>query len=189
MSTSGQKFIFKIIVSGDSGVGKTSLMKKFTQGSFDKKYNVNTIGAQFSEYEKDIENDSVRLAFWNIAGSDDFIYLYPSFYKNTHAAIIVYSLEDNELGYESFNHIETWYNNIVKYCGQISIFLFANKVDLIDESKLDEVKLKEMVKRYDFVNYYKTSSLKGESVIEAFDTIIGILYNKYKKNQLLEEIK
>jgi small GTP-binding protein len=179
MSDYGQKFRFNIAVVGDEGVGKTSLMKKFTQGSFKKDY-VKTIGAQFSVYDKVMGMDYVRLIFWNIAVQDTFHFLRPSFYHNKHAAIIVYSLEDNEKGKKSFQHIELWLDDIIKFSGKIPVIFFANKVDLIDESKLDEKKIKELVKNLNFISYYKTSSIKGGNVIEAFDTIIDFLYNTHK---------
>ena len=122
-----QKFRFKISVIGDSQVGKTSLMKKFTKGSFSKNYS-KTIGASFSKYEKEIEGDEIRLLFWNIAGQDEFHFLRPAFYKESGAAIIVFSLEDNIRGEESFNHIPDWRRRILKHCGDIPVYLFANKL-------------------------------------------------------------
>ena len=58
-------FVFKITVIGDGAVGKTSLIKKYTKGSFQKDY-IKTLGAQFSKYDEDIEGESCRLFFWDI---------------------------------------------------------------------------------------------------------------------------
>ncbi|MFW9878277.1 MAG: GTP-binding protein, partial [Candidatus Thorarchaeota archaeon] len=91
-----EEFRFKIVVVGDGAVGKTSLIKKFTKGTFEKDY-IKTIGAQFSKYNKKFNGDIVRLLFWDIAGQDDFNFLHHLFYKESKAAIIVYSLEENEL--------------------------------------------------------------------------------------------
>ncbi|MFX1552002.1 MAG: GTP-binding protein, partial [Promethearchaeota archaeon] len=93
MSSSGAKFNFKITVVGDGRVGKTSLIQKFTQGGFQKDY-IRTIGAQFSVFSKKINEDNIKLLFWDIAGQDNFNFLRPSFFKNSRAAIIVYSLEE-----------------------------------------------------------------------------------------------
>ena len=71
MSDIGKKFRFKITVIGDGMVGKTSLIKKFTKGSFRQDY-VKTIGAQFSVFDKQINEDKIRLLFWDIAGQDEF---------------------------------------------------------------------------------------------------------------------
>ena len=97
MNKSKLRFKFKITVIGDGRVGKTSLIRRFTKGSFQKDY-IKTIGAQFSKYVEEIEGDHCELFFWDIAGQDEFHFLRPSFYKDSSAAIIVYSLEKNSLG-------------------------------------------------------------------------------------------
>ena len=175
----GKKFRFKITVIGDGMVGKTSLIKKFTKGSFRQDY-VKTIGAQFSVFDKEINEDKIRLLFWDIAGQVDFNFLRPSFFNNSRAAIIVYSLEDTDLGKKSFKHIVDWYKDISQHCGEIPIVIFANKVDLVDEDNLDDSKIQKLVEKHNFLGYYKTSAKTGDGVIEAFNTIIEKLYHKYK---------
>lgn len=174
-----QKYRFKITVIGDGKVGKTSLIKRFTQSTFEQDY-VKTLGAQFSKYDKEIEGDETRLIFWDIAGQDDFLFLRPSFYRESSAAIIVYSLEENELGKRSFDHITNWYDNIQKFCGSIPIILFANKVDLVEEDDLDNSKIQEIVDKKGFLGYWLTSAKTGQKVNEAFNTIINDLYYKSK---------
>ena len=180
-----EEFRFKIVVVGDGAVGKTSLIKKFTKGTFEMDY-IKTIGAQFSKYNKEINEDKIRLIFWDIAGQEDFNFLHHLFYKETKAAIIVFSLEENDLGNNSFTHIENWNDEIKKYCDDIPVVLFANKVDLIEKINIDISRIEELVKNYNFLNYYITSAMTGEGVIEAFNVIIEKLYLKYKEFASLE---
>jgi len=175
-----QEFGFKISVIGDGGVGKTSLIKKFTKGTFEKDY-VKTIGAQFSRYDKTIDGDIINLIFWDIAGQDDFNFLHPLFYKESRAGIIVCSLEENDLGEDSFTHIRNWHNELKKYCGDIPVVLFANKVDLVNENGINEIEIQELVEAYNFLGYYITSAKTGQGVLEAFNAIIKKLYFKYKQ--------
>jgi small GTP-binding protein len=175
------RYGFKITVIGDGSVGKTSLIKQFTQGTFEKDY-IKTIGAQFSKYEKEIAGDSIKLLFWDIAGQDDFVFLRPSFYRESKATIIVYSLEENDLGKRSFEHITNWYEDIKKHCGEIPIVVFANKVDLVDGDSVDTTQLEELVEEYSFLGYYLTSALTGEGVRNAFNTIIDELYYKFSSD-------
>ena len=161
MSNSGKKLRFKITVIGDGRVGKTSLIKKFTRGTFETDY-VETIGAQF----------------WDIAGQRDLDFLRPSFYRQSDAAIIVYSLEENTLGRNSFKHIQNWHEDIKRFCGNIPIMLFANKIDLIDMDNLDHSEIREIVNEHYFLGYYITSAKTGQGVHEAFDAIIEKLYYK-----------
>jgi len=183
--TNSQEFGFKISIIGDGGVGKTSLIKKYTKGTFEKDY-LKTIGAQFSRYDKKINDDIINLIFWDIAGQSDFKFLHPLFYKESRAGIIVCSLEENELGKDSFTHIKNWYDEINKYCGDIPIVLFANKVDLVENDKIDTIRIQELVHKYNFLRFFITSAKTGECVIDAFNAIIEKLYYKYKKLSSLE---
>jgi len=170
------RFQFKITVIGDGAVGKSSLIKQFTQSSFKEEY-IKTIGAQFSVYDKTIDDDAIKLLFWDIAGQDEFNFLRPSFFNNSKAAIIVYSLEEeNELGKVSFEHVHDWHEDVKHHCGDIPVVLFANKVDLVKESQINKVKIERLVEEEQFLNYCLTSAKTGEGVVEAFNELIEILY-------------
>lgn len=183
--TNSQEFGFKICIIGDGGVGKTSLIKKFTKGTFEKDY-IKTTGAQFSRFDGEIDGDVINLIFWDIAGQDDFKFLHPLFYKESRACIIVYSLEENDLGNDSFKHVKNWNNELKKHCEDIPVVLFANKVDLVHENDLNETKIQNIVKKYNFLGYYITSAKTGQGVIEAFNAIIENLYHKYKQLSIQE---
>ena len=173
------RFGFKITVVGDGSVGKTSLIKKYTQGTFEKDY-IKTIGAHFSKYEKKIDGNTIKLIFWDIAGQDDFLFLRPTFYREAKAAIIVYSLEENDLGTRSFEHITNWHDDIIKHCGELPMVLFANKVDLVDEESLDKTELERVVNQGNFIGSCITSAKTGQGVVDAFNKIIENLYQKQR---------
>ena len=177
MSNTENAFVFKITVIGDGAVGKTSLIKKYTQGSFQKDY-IKTLGAQFSKYDEEIDGNNVKLFFWDIAGQAEFMFMRPTFYKGSKAAIIVFSHAPEEE--ESFEHVVNWHDDIKKFCGDLPIVLFGNKIDLVKEEELDEKKVKDLVKKRKFLGYYRTSAKTGSGVYEAFQAIIKDLYNKYK---------
>jgi small GTP-binding protein len=174
-----ETYRFKIVIVGDGAVGKTSLIKKFTKGTFEKDY-VKTIGAQLSKYNKEINGDLIRLIFWDIAGQDDFNFLHHLFYKESKAAIIVYSLEDNKLGQNSFNHVKNWHEVVKENCGTIPIVLFANKVDLVDENSIDISKIQNLTQDNNFLKFFFTSAKTAQGVVEAFNAIIDHLYLKFK---------
>ena len=176
-------FVFKIVAIGDGRVGKTSLIKMFTENSFKKEY-IKTIGAQFSSYHNEVDGKKIKLLFWDIAGQDEFHFLRPSFFKNSKAAIIICSLEDNKMGKESIEHIINWYNDVTHYCGNIPIVLFANKADLVNQDNLDELKFQKIVQDQDFLDYYITSAKTGQGVKKAFNAIIENLYYRNKELSL-----
>jgi small GTP-binding protein len=170
VETAKKKIKVKVTVIGDGSVGKTSLIQKFTQGIFKTDY-VKTIGAQLTNYETEIDGYRIELIFWDIAGQDNFHFLRPSFYRGSKAAIIVYSLEENDLGKRSFNHITTWHKDVKQFCGEIPVVLFANKVDLINEQNLDKSKIQNLVKEHNFLGYYITSAKTGQGLDDAFDAL------------------
>ncbi|MFX1455298.1 MAG: Rab family GTPase [Promethearchaeota archaeon] len=171
------KFKFKITIIGDGFVGKTTLIKKFTQGDFQKEY-IKTIGAQFSKYNEEIEGDICELVFWDIAGQDEFHFLRPSFYRSSDASIIVFSIEDTNFGKESFKHVSQWLKEIKKFCGNIPVALFGNKIDLVDETTLNDEKILKFVKKNNLKGFFHTSAKTGQNVKEAFNFLIRELYNK-----------
>ncbi len=136
------------------------------------------MGAQFSKYDEKVGGDHVKLFFWDIAGQAEFMFMRPTFYKGSKAAIIVFSHANDEA--ESFEHVKDWHDDIKKFCGELPIILFGNKVDLVNEKDLDENKVKKLVKERNFLGYYKTSAKTGSGVYEAFQTIIRELHQQYK---------
>ena len=173
------RYQFKACVIGDPAVGKTSLISKFTQSSFKEEY-IRTIGAQFTTFEREIDGDLIKLLIWDIAGQRDFDFLRPSFFNNSKAAVIVFSLEENDHGRNSFENILNWYEDVKRFCGNIPIILFGNKVDLIDESKLDKSSIEEIVDQNNFIDFFITSARTGQGVENAFTKLIKILHDKYK---------
>jgi len=174
------RFVFKVTIIGDGGVGKTSLIKKYTQGEFQEDY-ISTIGAQFSIYDYEIDDDEIKLFFWDIAGQDDFQVVRSSFYEDSKAAIIVYSLEQNSRGLESVNNVLKWYDDIIQYCKGIPIIVFANKVDLIEKLEDDKMAYAKLKDYKNYLGTYKTSAKTGEGVDSAFKKIIETLYSLSKE--------
>ncbi len=166
-------FIFKICVIGDGAAGKTSLIKRFTQGSFNKDY-IKTLGAQFSRYEKIVGEDNnirARLFFWDIAGQSEFKFMRPTFYSGAKATIMVYDLTREE----TMHNIKDWIGDISSYCGDLPTVCFANKSDLIDDEAYDQTEIQKIAKEYGFLSIYLTSAKTGKQVQDAFNSIIDIL--------------
>lgn len=172
---------FKITVIGDGAVGKTSLIKKYTQGSFQNEY-IATLGTQFSKYEEVIDGDKVELYLWDIAGQDSFDALRQRFYTGSSGAIIVFSHAPEQ--FASFDHITKWLSDLKKHCGNIPIVLFGNKIDLVENGELEsdpnnpksDGNIEKFAKDNRFVGYYKTSALTGEGVSDAFKVLVRKLY-------------
>jgi len=185
-----RQFTYKVVIVGDAQVGKTSLILKYTKGTFNKEYII-TLGAQLSKFEDIVEGNKIKLVFWDIAGQTNFSQLQQSFYKGSSAAIIVFSHEENELGDKSFQNIPKWLNNIIEYCGRIPVVLFGNKIDLIDVNELiinkehpkSDHNIVKLMKELKILGYLKTSALTGEGVTFAFKTLTNHVFQIKEKNQ------
>ncbi len=176
------KMVFKVTIIGDSGVGKTTLIKRFTQNTFQGEY-ISTFGAQFSIYNENVEGDDCKLFFWDLAGQSEFAQFREKFYQDSHAGILVYSLENNKFGHTSFQHITQWLAEVRKHCGDIPIVLFANKADLVDESQINQQSIDNLVSKEHLLGAYHTSAKTGKGVQEGFRAIIRLLHQN-KKRQL-----
>jgi small GTP-binding protein len=174
-------YAFKITVVGDGAVGKTSLIKKYTQGAFQKEY-IATLGTQFSKYEEKINGEIVRLFLWDIAGQDSFQALRQRFYIGSSGAIIVFSHAPDQI--ESYVHVSKWLEDLKKHCEDIPIILFGNKIDLVNDGELvsdpnmvtSDVNVEKFAKDNKFIGYYKTSALTGQGVTNAFKALVRKLY-------------
>ncbi|MFX0005426.1 MAG: Rab family GTPase [Promethearchaeota archaeon] len=177
----GEGYGFKITIIGDGGVGKTSLIKKYTQGTFQKEY-LATLGTQFSKYEEEIDGEKVTLFLWDIAGQDSFEALRQRFYTGSSGGIIVFSHAPDQI--ESYRGVNKWINDLQTHCGNIPIVLFGNKVDLVDDGELasnpnlptSDAIVDQFAKQNRFVGYYKTSALTGQGVTDAFKALVRKLY-------------
>ena len=172
---------FKITVIGDGAVGKTSLIKKYTQGGFRKEY-ISTLGTQFSKYEEVIDGEKVELYLWDIAGQDSFQALRQRFYTGSSGAIIVFSHDPDQV--QTYEHVSKWLSDLKTHCGNIPIILFGNKADLVDEGELSvnpniptaNSVVESFAKENRFIGYYKTSALTGQGVTDAFKVLVKKLY-------------
>ncbi|MFW9880618.1 MAG: hypothetical protein ACFFG0_46710 [Candidatus Thorarchaeota archaeon] len=100
-----------------------------------------------------------------------------SFFRNTTAGTIMFSLEDTKQGRLSFYHISYWHELFMKHCGDIPVYLFGNKFDLIDEENIDDSKIKELVDEFSFQGYYLFSAITGHNFIKTFNGNTIELYN------------
>ncbi|MFX1366828.1 MAG: Rab family GTPase [Promethearchaeota archaeon] len=181
MNEEGKGYGFKVVIIGDGAVGKTSLIKKYTQGSFKKEY-IATLGTQFSKFEEEIDGEKVELFLWDIAGQEQFQALRQRFYIGSAGAIIVFSLDPEQE--RSFEHVSRWLDDLKKHCGNIPIVLFGNKVDLVDDGTLasnpslptSDENVIQFAKMNRFLGYYKTSALTGQGVTDAFKVLVRKLY-------------
>lgn len=130
--TSAKSVTLKYVVVGDSGVGKTSLLVRYFQDSFQADY-MNAIGVEFKIKRIEANNCQITLYIQDTAGQERFRNITKSFYKGAHGIILTYSITDPV----SFNHIERWIDQIKEVSNaETDMILVATKADLYTQRKV-----------------------------------------------------
>jgi len=153
----------KVILVGDSGVGKTSLCIRFTLGTFAEKIK-STVGVAFGARALLVKDDLlIKLVIWDTAGQERFSSLRPAYYKGALGGLLVFDITD----IESFLNVEKWANEARSVVKDIPLLLVGNKIDL-PTRKISEKDALKAVENLKFIGYIETSAKTGKNVEKAF---------------------
>ena len=174
--------IFKIVIIGDSGVGKTNLIGRYLKNEY-KEDSKATVGVEFGEKKYEINGLKIKAQIWDTAGQERYRAITSMYYKGAKGAFIVFDLSSKS----TFQNVEKWFNEIKKTADPtINLILIGNKSDLKDKRQISteegENKAKEMN-----VAYLETSALNADNVDKAFDLLIQEITKKMKKEIEEEE--
>ena len=168
---------FKIIIIGDSGVGKSCLSLRATKNVFESLYSP-TIGFEFMTFFIKVDDKPIKLQIWDTCGQEVYRSLITSFYTNSSLAIVVYSI-DNE---DSFSNLEFWLNELrLKGNADINIFLIGNKADLEDKRKVTKDMAYQFTETNKIKFYLETSAKTGFNAQNIFIEAAKLLYEQHLK--------
>ena len=159
---------FKIIFCGDPSVGKTSLVLRFSENAFTRKY-VPTLGVNVSDKILRIDKSVVQLVLWDLAGQTKFQYMRHSFYQGSDGVFFIFDLTNQK----TFNKVRDWYTDVrknLKNTPNLNGYLIGNKNDLTDQRLITKEEAKKLADELKF-GYIETSALTGENVMQAFHEI------------------
>ena len=165
----------KVLILGNSQVGKSSILNQFTEGTFSETMPP-TLGIDYKISQITSGEDTIKLQIWDTAGQEKFKAITENFYKGAQGIILVFDLTDRE----SFNNIRVWLKNIFEKAGKnVVICLVGNKLDLFDNLKNDSTSQGKLVPQEDIdqllsehpFHYLKTSAKTNVNIKEAFDFI------------------
>ena len=166
---------FKLIVVGDSGVGKSCLTIKATKDNFDSIYSP-TIGFEFMTFFIKIEDLYVKLQIWDTCGQEVYRSLISSFYHNSSLAILVYAIDEKN----SFIHLDSWLNEIRTHGNpDINIFLIGNKVDLENKRVINKELAQDFVEKNNAKLFLETSAKTGFNAQNVFIEATKLLYEQH----------
>ncbi len=171
--------LFKVVIFGDGGVGKTSLVNRYLTGVF-KGDSTMTIGVDFHMKKVEIEGKRVGLQIWDFAGEDRFRFLLPSYVRGAAGGIFMYDITR----YSSIKNFGEWMD-VVKHgrIGEkstIPIIMSGGKLDLDDKRAISSNDAYEVAKKYQLYGFVECSAKTGENVELIFETIARVMMEKAK---------
>nr|XP_057934612.1 ras-related protein Rab-19-like [Doryrhamphus excisus] len=157
-------YLFKIILIGDSNVGKTCVVQNFRSGVFSEKQQ-NTIGVDFTVRTLDIEGKKVKMQVWDTAGQERFRTITQSYYRSAHGAMITYDITKRS----TFESVAGWIQEVELYgAANVVLVLIGNKCDLEDEREVLFEEACSRAKERGILAALETSAKDGQNVEEAF---------------------
>ena len=156
---------FNVILVGDSNVGKTSILKKFIDGSFANKLTCTISVEYFAKNLKIDKNLYAKLAIYDTAGQEKYRSLTRQYYHNANGVILVFDLTNEN----SFTKLNGWIKEINDNAGNVEIFLVGNKSD-IEDRKITKIKAENFAKEKN-LKYIETSAKEGTNILLLFEEL------------------
>ena len=183
-NTNEYDYLFKLLIIGDSGVGKSSLMNRFSDNVFSESY-INTIGVDFKIRTIEVNGKTIKLQIWDTAGQERFRTIVSSYYRGAHGIMIVFDITDKD----SFNNVRMWTEEIKKYASSnVKTILIGNKADFESKRQVEYSEAKEYADSNN-MNYFETSAKTALNVEKSFFELASLLINNVVINTNKTEIK
>jgi Ras-related protein Rab-18 len=158
----------KILIIGESGVGKSSLLLRFTDDKFDQEMAA-TIGVDFKVKQLEIDGNRVKLAIWDTAGQERFRTLTPGYYRGAQGAILVYDVCNRD----SFRQLDRWMSELDTFSTKTDIIkmLVGNKIDREDSREITRDEGRRFAQKYSML-FIEASARTCEGVEMAFEELV-----------------
>lgn len=181
------EYLFKILILGDSSVGKTNIISKYTRNQFSENTEA-TLGVDFTLHPIEIGNSKITAQFWDTAGQEQFRSMSTAYYKNAHGAVIVYDITRRM----TFDNISGWLKEIRNYTDQdLKMILLGNKKDLFDQINVTKEEAENFAREHDL--YFLEVSAKDnsdQSLEIAFENLFEMLLKSpVCKEQVEQQMK
>ncbi len=171
-------FVFKIILVGDYGVGKSTSIHRFVENKFKANY-IPTLGVQITKKSIMLEENNIDLLIWDLAGQDRYAMVRQRFYTDTEGILMLYDITRMS----SLEHIKKWHIEVSKFSKPVPIILIGNKIDLVDKREVTDENVTRFLEENNINVSLKleTSAKEGVKTEEAFHFLVKTLMRKYSQ--------
>lgn len=167
-----EDYLFKIVLVGDSAVGKSNLLARFARNEFYSN-SKSTIGVEFQTQKMDINGKEIKAQIWDTAGQERFRAVTSAYYRGAVGALLVYDISRRQ----TFESISRWLNELHTYCDMnVVTILVGNKSDLKDAREVSTAEGKSLAESQGLF-FIETSALDSSNVGVAFQTVVREIYN------------
>jgi small GTP-binding protein len=178
----------KVIMIGDCGVGKSAMIERYINNSFDRRYK-STIGVDYVQKEYKLVDPKTNkpinciLSVWDTAGQEKFRAIRGAYYKNIDAIVLCFDISDSD----TFNNINYWIEEIKLYTDDtdIKLIICGNKCDLYNKYVFDK-DIDKLKKKHNFT-YFEVSALKNINVNTIFDYIVDTCTEMPRRNNITND--
>ncbi|KAJ3451822.1 ras-related protein rab11 [Anaeramoeba flamelloides] len=177
---SNRKSLYKLVLIGDSGVGKTNLLTRFCRNEFNIGSKM-TIGVEFASKTMEIENTTLKAQVWDTAGQEKYRAITNTFYRGAKGALLVYSVTERQ----SFINLKNWLTELRENSPKdITVMLIGNKIDLADNREVLTHEGTNFAEENN-LNFIETSAKDATNVEYAFLSILTDIFEKNKKKEII----
>ena len=170
----GYDMIFKIVLIGDTSVGKTNILSKYLSNEFDPDSKA-TVGVEFGTRDFQIENNKVKVQIWDTAGQERYRSITNAYYKGAKGSLLVYDITNPK----TFENLDKWLSDLKSNAEEkISVVLIGNKSDLEEERQISIEQGKEKAAFFKLA-FMETSALNGNNIEKAFNELITDVYKNH----------
>ena len=170
-------YVFKLVLVGDSGVGKSCILHQFIYNRF-RKNTTQTIGVDFSAKNVHIDNQEIKLQIWDTVGQEKFMAINKSLLAKVHGIILIYDITDQD----SFDHINNWITIIKEANENASLILVANKCDIEDKRVISEDEGNKLAVENN-ISFVEASAKENINIKETFIKITEeVMNNVHRKS-------
>ena len=165
--------LFKLLIVGNSAVGKSALLMRYADGTYDASY-ITTIGIDFKVRTIEVEDKRVKMQIWDTAGQERFRTIGTAYYRKTHGVIVVYDVTSRE----SFSNVERWLSEIKQNCETTpTVVLVGNKDDDPNSKKVGSDEANEFARKME-IPLFETSAKENINVEEMFYQVAKLMVDK-----------